>query len=216
MKIALLGAESTGKTQLSVALARTLRERGHGVTLVPEALRVWCAAQGRTPRADEQAGIAHAQAEAVLGAPTGHWVVADTTPLMTAIYSDMLFADRSLYEFALAHQRCYDVTLVMATDLPWVADGIQRDGPQVRAPVTALLRHALENAGLRYQMVTGGGETRLSRALDAIEFEAARGDSLGLSDPKPLKSGPEHWVCGCCGDADCERRLFSRLRAREG
>jgi hypothetical protein len=31
--------------------------------------------------------------------------VADTTPLMTAIYSDMLFDDTSLYPFALEHQR---------------------------------------------------------------------------------------------------------------
>jgi hypothetical protein len=31
--------------------------------------------------------------------------VADTTPLMIAIYSDMLFDDKSLYDFALQHQR---------------------------------------------------------------------------------------------------------------
>jgi hypothetical protein len=81
-------------------------------------------------------GIATEQARAVEQAPPG-WVVADTTPLMTAVYSHMLFDDDSLYPMALAHQALYDSTLVTGLDLPWVADGLQRDGPHAREPVDA-------------------------------------------------------------------------------
>ena len=52
MKIAILGAESTGKSQLADALANGLRSQGKTVSLVGEYLREWCDIHGRTPRAD--------------------------------------------------------------------------------------------------------------------------------------------------------------------
>ena len=41
MKIALLGAESTGKTQLAGELATLLRTQGKTVAVAPEVLREW-------------------------------------------------------------------------------------------------------------------------------------------------------------------------------
>ena len=84
IRIAFLGAESTGKTQLSEALATHLRARGQEVHWVGEYLRTWCDAQGRTPEPLEQAQIAQQQADAVLQHASGT-VIADTTPLMTAL-----------------------------------------------------------------------------------------------------------------------------------
>jgi len=54
--IALIGAESTGKTTLARQLPDTLRSAGHRVAHVDEYLREFCVRNGRTPRADEQAG----------------------------------------------------------------------------------------------------------------------------------------------------------------
>ena len=68
MKIALLGAESTGKTQLSSELAQALREQGKSVAVVPEVLREWCQREGRTPRPEEQLPIAQEQERRVDGA----------------------------------------------------------------------------------------------------------------------------------------------------
>ena len=48
--IALVGAESTGKTTMCQALAGQLQAQGHSVGVVPEYLRQWCEARGRTPR----------------------------------------------------------------------------------------------------------------------------------------------------------------------
>ena len=42
MKIALLGAESTGKSRLADELASQLRAQGRSVVVVPEVLREWC------------------------------------------------------------------------------------------------------------------------------------------------------------------------------
>lgn len=209
MKIALLGAESTGKTQLAHALARHWQQQGQAVALVGETLREWCDQHGRTPRAEEQDGITRLHAQRLLAAPAANWLVADTTPLMVAVYSDLLFGDLSLYRFALDHQRHYDVTLLTGLDLPWVADGLQRDGPHVREPVDAKVRAALTRAGIAHKVIYGRGEERLLNALFAIENVAAYIDSTRAIARKDVENRP--WTCRECSDPDCEHRLFTGL-----
>jgi nicotinamide riboside kinase len=206
VKIALLGAESTGKTWLAGALAQHLGDAGHDVAVVGEVLREWCVREGRTPRADEQLAIAQEQARRVLQA-SARIVIADTTPLMTAVYSELLFADRSLYAEALAHHAAYDLTLLMGLDLPWVADGLQRDGPHVREPVDALVRAALSRAGLGWQMVYGQGGARLQNALFAINSVAGQQGLAGAGGRFLPQNAA--WTCEKCSDPDCEHRLFT-------
>ncbi len=131
-------------------------------------------------------------------------VVADTTALMIAVYSQMLFADETLLAGALADQARCRLTLLTALDLPWVADGIMRDGAHVRAPVDALLRQALQRAGLGYSVVAGSGAQRLARAQRAV--------SALLRPAAP--ANPPRWraVCAECGDPDCERHLLAGRR----
>lgn len=222
MKIALLGAESTGKTELTRQLAAYFEARGSRVQLVPEVLREWCNTQSRTPRPDEQLGIATEQARRVDASSHPHdWLIADTTPLMIAIYSDLLFDDPSLYDMALAHQRNYDLNLVTGLDLPWVADGLQRDGPHVREPVDALIRAALARGKIDYQVVYGAGDVRLANALKCIEDftpsrqvempQAAPTDKTLDMDPDTSLSTRQMRACERCSDPECEHRLFTSL-----
>lgn len=200
-RLALLGAESTGKTELAHALAAHARGLGHSVAVVPEYLREWCAQQGRTPQADEQLAIATEHARRLDQAPACDWLVADTTPLMVAVYSDLLFNDTGLYPMALAQLQGFDHILVTGQDLPWVADGLQRDGPHVRGPVDRKLRAALDSHGLRYQVVYGLGPLRLAAAL--------RGMAVGTTTAGD--GGATPWQCANCSDPDCEHRLFTQL-----
>jgi nicotinamide riboside kinase len=168
--IAIVGAESTGKTQLARALSDELARRtGLRTTWVPEVLREWCDERQRTPRVDEQAGIATQQHARIDAATATHdLVVSDTTALMTAAYSRLLFGDESLLPFAVQRQQRCAATLLTALDLPWVADGLQRDGPQVRLPVDALVRQWLTEHHLEWSVVSGLGEQRVLCALDAV------------------------------------------------
>ena len=59
--IALVGAESTGKTTLARELARVLAGRGVDAVMVPEALRDFCLQHDRTPLQHEQVAIAAEQ-----------------------------------------------------------------------------------------------------------------------------------------------------------
>ena len=212
MKIALLGAESTGKSQLALALHTHLQQSGLTIHRVDEYLREWCDTHQRTPHQDEQQHIVETQIARVLTAPAGAVVIADTTPLMTAVYSQMLFNDDRLNALALAHQAVYDVTLLTGLDVPWVSDGLQRDGPHVREPVDQRIRHMLGLAGLPYQVVYGLGEQRLENALFCIGRQAPNwvknwAKQLERPEPPTRWSGP----CETCGDGDCEHRLFTRL-----
>lgn len=168
--ICLIGAECTGKTTLAKALA------AHFSGLwVPEHLRAFCDLQGRTPRADEQAGIMRAQFEqeeqvAALARQAGcAHVFCDGAPLLTAIYSDWYFADTSLLECGHVLHARYALTLLVQPDIAWVPDGLQRDGDPVRAAIHARLRHELH--ALRYPCieVAGSGESRLQAAILAVE-----------------------------------------------
>jgi nicotinamide riboside kinase len=215
LRIAVLGAESTGKTVLCAKLRARLADQGIGAALVTEVLREWCMRHGRTPQSHEQEAIAREQAARTGAAAATHAVVlADTTPLMTAIYSDLLFGDTTLYPFALAEQRRFDATLVTGLDLPWVPDGIQRDGPHVRAPVDRAIRAALAEAAIPFHTVYGQGTARTDNALRAlfatlsiaIDRDWMRANASFL-DEKPQP----RWTCESCSDPACEHALFRRL-----
>src|ERR1700756_1481497 len=116
LRIAIVGAESTGKSVLAHALSDALTgEFGLRCAVVDEYLREWCDRHRRTPRPEEQQGIAleHARRiDAAAAQPGLDVLVCDTTPLMVAVYSDMLFGDRSLDSIARACQQRMDSTLL--------------------------------------------------------------------------------------------------------
>jgi len=200
MIVAILGAESTGKSTLALALQEALAAQGRRVARIDEVLREFCDARGRTPQQHEQADIAVEQTRRIAAAAQTHEIViADTTALQIAVYSDLVFDDRSLYDSALQAQALCTHTLLCAVDLPWVADGLQRDGPQVREPVDSLLRTALQRHARGYAVVSGQGAQRTAAALAVLQ-------------PPPAQASPRRWqwLCERCGDADCERHLLPR------
>lgn len=213
LRIALLGAESTGKTTLARAMARHLRDRGHRVEVVDEVLREWCDREGRTPRPEEQLPIAQEQERRVDDASArADIVIADTTALITAIYSAMLFDDGALYQFALARQRTYHLNLLAGLDIAWVADGLQRDAAHAREPFDALVRRGLEQAGVEWRVVYGQGEQRTLGALQAISAVAPWAWQMQASQADIGRWSRLQSTCEKCGDAGCEHRLFTRLK----
>jgi len=208
--IAIVGAESSGKTQLAQALQARFVAEGQPAVWVEEALRDFCALHKRTPYQHEQAQIAAEQTRRIDAAARGPTVVvADTTALMIAVYSDYVFGDLRLYSTAEASHARYDLTLLTALDLPWQADGLQRDGAHVREPVDGLIRSALQRIGRPFVVVSGQGEARLASAWRAAQqaLKPPRDDGEGEVDGG-AGPGVWHWRCDRCGDAACERRLL--------
>jgi len=215
LRVAIVGAESTGKSALARALADALaREFGLRTRVVDEWLRDWCGLHGRTPRADEQMALAREHArriEEAAAQPDVDVLLCDTTPLMVAVYSDLLFDDRALEPVAQACQRTMDATLLTSLDLPWVADGINRDGPHVRAPVDARVRARLADWGTAWSLVSGSGPARVACAVDAVrpllrERARSRRSSGLFSRLEGSLAGPPgpRWICERCDDPQCE------------
>jgi hypothetical protein len=128
----------------------------------------------------------------------------------------MLFEDGEQSRFALERQQGYDTTLVTGLDLPWVADGLQRDASQAREPVDALVRSLLQHAQVPFQVVYGQGPQRVKSALQALH-------SAGLVPAGAVREGESGkpprawvWVCEKCSDPGCEHRLFRQLKERRG
>ena len=209
LTVALLGGESSGTTTLATALHTALTTHGLRSTLVPEHLRAWCARQGRAPLAHEQPDLATEQTRRIEAAQADV-VVADTTAMVVAAYSELYFDDTGLWPAAIEAQRRIGLTLLTGLDLPWVPDGLFRDSPAVREATDALLRRRLGEAGIAFQTLYGPHEARLQQALRAV------GNALG----RPLQpvderweQGSGRWSCESCSDPDCEHRLFSALVA---
>jgi nicotinamide riboside kinase len=167
--VCLIGAESTGKT----TLAQSLAAHFDGLW-VPEYLREFCEQKGRTPTQDEQTHILQTQRSResevlVLASQQGQtWVFCDTAPMLTAIYSDYFFADRSLYPLARQMHARYALTLHLCPDIPWVADGHQRDGAHVQTEVDAMITRQLVSGSSPRARVRGLHARRLEAAVQAV------------------------------------------------
>lgn len=168
-KIAVVGGECTGKTLLCQALAQTLPG-----LWVPEYLREFVDQEARVPAQPDQAVILGAQIDREAGALAGAaqagvgWVACDSAPIATAIYSAMYFADRSLDALAERHHASYAFTLVTDIDVPWEPDGVQRDGPAVRAEFDARVHDWLIAHSVPFARVSGLGSNRIERAITAL------------------------------------------------
>lgn len=151
-RVAILGAESSGKSTLAAALAARYQ-----TLWVPEYLREFVEAHQRVPRPDEQFGIASMQVERERQSVelAGRYLFCDTTPLMTSIYSGYYFGGADVRLAALAASHGYDVTLVTAPDSPWEADGLQRESEQVRQTIHGIVLRELAVRGTAYHLVEG-------------------------------------------------------------
>ncbi|MES2742731.1 MAG: ATP-binding protein [Pseudomonadota bacterium] len=162
VRVAVLGAESSGKSTLAAALASR-----YGTVWVPEYLREFVATRRRVPLETDQYPIAATQQarETAAAARARGYLFCDTTPLMTAIYSQFYFHRVDPELAALCAAQRYDVTLVTAPDSPWVADGLQRESDAVRQTIHRMLQDELAARAVPYVLLSGTLERRIGQAM---------------------------------------------------
>jgi nicotinamide riboside kinase len=167
--ISVVGGESTGKSTLAFALGQRLPG-----LVVPEHLRTWVDQRGRVPVAAEQvdimAGHRAAEQAALQRADRAgvRWVVSDSGPLMTAVYSIQYYNDSSLLPQAVAWAAAGAVIVWCQDDFPWQPDP-QRDGAQARAASQRILAEVFaEHPGLPVVRAGGSFDDRVTTVLGAI------------------------------------------------
>jgi len=168
-RIVLLGAESTGKTTLTQALAAH-----YDTAWIAECGReVYEAHDGRLkPRHFVEISRGHRlrEDEALCQPGLHRYLFCDTNALTTAAFS-YLMTGTALPEVLADADACkerYARVLVCDDELPFEQDG-WRANINVRAVHQRLLLYELSIRGIVYQMLTGSPEERLQQAIPYLE-----------------------------------------------
>ena len=166
LRIAILGAESTGKTTLAGRLATRFQ-----TVWVPEFGRDYCLARQAlelTHRDFEAIARGQIALEEDHARHANRILICDTELHTTAVWSDLVTGSRPPWLPAAADSRKYDLFLLLADDVPWEDDGtrVLRDR---RAEHTGRLRAELERARRQYQLLEGSFDTREAEAVRLIE-----------------------------------------------
>lgn len=168
-RIALVGAESTGKTTLSRDLAKALT-----TTWVPEYGRIYAegkmhAVDGTAWETSEFVTIAREQnrLEDHLARTANKVLICDTNAFATSVWHERYMEKRSREVEALTEGRAYDLVIVTGDEIPFEQDGT-RDGEHIRHSMHNRFIERLNEANIPFIVVSGTQEERLTQALEAI------------------------------------------------
>ncbi|MCR4286279.1 MAG: AAA family ATPase [Candidatus Kaiserbacteria bacterium] len=169
-RICILGAESTGTTTLSVALAKH-----YHTVWVPEDGRMYSMGKVHGDshtawRTDEFVHIAEAQNELEdrLAEASNGLVICDTNAFATAVWHERYMGTRSKEVETVASSREYGLYIVTGDEIPFEDDGL-RDGEHVRHSMHTRFIERLTEEKKKFIVVTGSREERLKKAVEAID-----------------------------------------------
>jgi nicotinamide riboside kinase len=167
-RIGLIGAESSGKTTLGIALVQEMNRQGTLAVFVPEYLREWCAKTGRLPTLKDQVDILRGQLAAedlAAHENPGAVLVCDPAAITTPLYSQLYFGRDAQIDKALLQR--YQQILWCDIDIEWSPDPL-RDGPDMRQRMHNLISGYVpaweQIFGGSIPLITGEIEARLRQA----------------------------------------------------
>jgi len=164
-KIAIIGPESTGKSELAQQLAR------HYVTeWVPEYARFYLDRLGRDYEQNDLLEIAKGQLawEDDKAEDANQYLICDTNLMVIKIWSDHKYGNTDEWIEASLEERKYDFYLLNNIDLPWRPDP-QREHPTMRKHFFNIYQQYLEDHKLPFAIVSGIEGDRKNCAVDAVE-----------------------------------------------
>ena len=173
INVAILGAESTGKTTLCRDLAAHF-----GCPWVPEYMRTYlqakwdneqltCTWDDLLPIAQGQIELENKLAKQAAQTSDSGYLFCDTSLFELMVYSNWYYGDcpEALTQAALAHH--YDLILLTDVDIPWVADDL-RDSPHQREDISAYFASQLTLHNKAFQRIGGDREERVQQVVKLL------------------------------------------------
>ncbi len=164
-KVVLTGPESTGKSTLTKQLAAQF-----DTGFVEEYGRTYCEKFGNDCDALDLVHIAAGQLfledEAAKKARHG-LLFCDTDALTTQTYAELYLGSCPDFIADLARSRTYDLTLLLAADVPFVSDEIRLFAERRQWHFNRL-KELLESQNRPYLVISGTFEERFEKAVEAV------------------------------------------------
>ena len=164
-KIAIIGPESTGKSELAQHLARH-----YDTEWVPEYARFYLDRLDREYEQHDLKSIAEGQLawEDEKAEYSNNYLICDTNLIIIKVWSDHKYGKTDDWIEEQVNSRTYDFYLLNNIDLPWMPDP-QREHPNMREHFLKIYQEYLETNDLPYALVSGIEGDRKQCAVDAIE-----------------------------------------------
>lgn len=172
--VAILGAESTGKTTLCQDLAAAF-DSPCVLEFMREYLqKKWderqltCTWDDLLPIAQGQVALENRQAK--IAAQSGGYLFCDTCLFELMVYAYWYYGDcpKALEAAALSHH--YDLVLLTCVDIPWVSDDL-RDSPNDREAISAFFERMLNRHQIPFHKVGGSRDNRVNFVKKLLLFE---------------------------------------------
>lgn len=171
INVAILGAESTGKTTLCRDLAAYF-----GCPWVPEYMRTYlqakwdkehltCTWEDLLPIAQGQIELENKLAAQAAQNSDSSYLFCDTSLFELMVYANWYYGDcpDALTNAALTHH--YDLILLTEVDIPWVADDL-RDSPHQRDEISAYFESQLTRHQKPFHRIGGDRDERVQQVLE--------------------------------------------------
>lgn len=165
LKIAIIGPESTGKSEMAAYLAKHFN-----CLWVPEYAREYCANLDRECTIEDELNMFHGQLalehkiEQESLEKNHPYLFCDTTIITVKVWCEHVFGfcpPEVEQEYQTRH---YDLYLVMKDDLPWQDDPL-RNFPNERAYFMEWYTRLMEEKGAKFAIVDGIGNSRFEKAI---------------------------------------------------
>jgi len=166
LKIALIGPESTGKSELSVALATYF-----GGKYVPEFARTYIEQLDRNYNFEDVCIIARKQIEEqdfFIKNETTAPVFFDTELIITKVWFEYCYNKVPDFVTKRISEKYFDLYLLCYPDLPWVPDPVREHGGDERLFFYEWYKREIDLTGTPYTIITGIGEARTNNAIKTI------------------------------------------------
>ena len=170
-RILITGPESTGKSNLAVALASIYK----GV-VVPEYAREYIENIGRPYEYNDVEHIARYQVKQYDSSWVEQkWIFFDTWLMVTKVWFEVVYNKVPGWMDESIRKARFDMVLLCATDIPWISDSVRENGGEMREKLLDKYKYELDKFGLEWALVTGTGDERLIRALNLINKHIPNG-----------------------------------------
>lgn len=164
-RIVLIGAESTGKTELAAFLAKQYK-----TVFVPEYAREYIEQLDRDYTYDDVEHIAKKQIELEeqYFSKANKVLFYDTFLIITKIWFQIVFNKTPNWIDNKLKNCNIDLFLLCNNDLPWVPDTVRENGGKMRDQLFHMYEQELIKYGFSYVIIEGKDNSRYTKALNIV------------------------------------------------